>query len=371
MRVFIATDSTANDRKGLAAVRAFGRRGDHVTVGSDSFIAEPFLSRYCNARVRYPCPATDQGGFIKALVEHLERNAYDAFLPVSDYTTIAAVQYQEALARHVPLAVPPRGARRVAADKLATLRLADSLGIQGPVTYAPTHLDDVVEISKTFSYPCILKLRGSAGSVGMSVPRSPEELIRAFQDLPTGGDDLYDYRPLIQEFVPGYVHDVCVLFDRGEPRAVLTQQRTRTWRPDGGMGLVDTTTHEPELAELGIELFRALRWHGPGQAEFKIDARDGTPRLMEINPRFWGTVDLAVQAGVDFPVLTAQLAKDGHVDPVFEYEVGRRYRWPFPNGVKHLLYAPDRLLGFPVVRPPRIPVPAGASVFRRAEAIGS
>ena len=34
MRVFIATDSTANDRKGLAAVRAFGRSPEAWALAS-------------------------------------------------------------------------------------------------------------------------------------------------------------------------------------------------------------------------------------------------------------------------------------------------------------------------------------------------
>lgn len=344
MRVFIATDSTANDRKSLASVRALGRRGDHVTVGSDSFLAEPFFSRFCHAKLHYPSPSEDPDGFVDALLRHLERHRYDAFLPLSDYTTIGAVRHQDRLKELVPLAVPPPGARRVAADKWETLRIAASLGIKGPRSFIPSRLDEVEELSWNLEYPCVLKWRGSAGSVGLRFPRSPHELLAAFGELPQGGDALYDHRPLIQEFVPGYVHDVCMLFDRGEPRAVLTQRRVRTWHPDGGMGVLDETTHEPELADAAIRLFQALNWHGPGQAEFKIDARDGTPRLMEINPRFWGTVGMAMYAGVDFAALTADLACHGRVDPVVDYPAGLRYRWPFPNGVRHVLHAPDRLI---------------------------
>ena len=37
--------------------------------------------------------------------------------------------------------------------------------------------------------------------------------------------------------------------------------------------------------------------------EFKLDARDGVAKLMEINGRFWGSLQLAVDAGVDFPAI--------------------------------------------------------------------
>lgn len=39
--------------------------------------------------------------------------------------------------------------------------------------------------------------------------------------------------------------------------------------------------------------------------EWKVDLRDGRPKLMEINPRFWGSLELAVRSGVNFPSLYA------------------------------------------------------------------
>jgi predicted ATP-grasp superfamily ATP-dependent carboligase len=80
-------------------------------------------------------------------------------------------------------------------------------------------------------------------------------------------------------------------------------------------------------------LLETLRWHGPAQVEFKIDSRDGTARLMEVNGRFWGTLDLSIQAGINFPLMVI----DGDIDPNFEYKVGLRYRWAFPFGLLHAM----------------------------------
>lgn len=62
-------------------------------------------------------------------------------------------------------------------------------------------------------------------------------------------------------------------------------------------------------------------------AEFRRDARDGVSKLLEINGRFWGSLQLAVDAGVDFPYLLYRLAIDGDVEPVLTYDVGVRLRW--------------------------------------------
>ena len=52
-----------------------------------------------------------------------------------------------------------------------------------------------------------------------------------------------------------------------------------------------------------------------------------TPYLMEVNGRFWGSLQLAVDAGVDFPRLLADAALGKEVEPVTRYEVGVRTRW--------------------------------------------
>jgi predicted ATP-grasp superfamily ATP-dependent carboligase len=69
-----------------------------------------------------------------------------------------------------------------------------------------------------------------------------------------------------------------------------------------------------------------IAWHGVAMVEFKVSA-DGTPYLMEINGRFWGSLQLAIDAGVDFPWMLYQLATGQTVDPVDRYVTGVRSRW--------------------------------------------
>ena len=70
--------------------------------------------------------------------------------------------------------------------------------------------------------------------------------------------------------------------------------------------------------------------------EYKQDRRTGTPVLMEVNGRFWGSLQLAVDAGVDFPFLSCQLALGRRPDVPAAYEVGARSRWLLGD-LDHLL----------------------------------
>jgi len=55
--------------------------------------------------------------------------------------------------------------------------------------------------------------------------------------------------------------------------------------------------------------------------------RDNIPKLMEINPRLWGSLHLAVKSGINFPAMLHQLALKGDVDDAFDYREGIKLRW--------------------------------------------
>src|SRR5437868_544478 len=57
---------------------------------------------------------------------------------------------------------------------------------------------------------------------------------------------------------------------------------------------------------------------------------------MEVNGRFWNSLALPCYAGVDFPALLAQMARDGDVPPVTSYRSGVRCRW-FLGDFRHLV----------------------------------
>ena len=76
--------------------------------------------------------------------------------------------------------------------------------------------------------------------------------------------------------------------------------------------------------------------------EFKVDPRDGIPKLMEINPRFWGSLSLAVEAGVNFPFLLYRLSCGETFSPVTDYQTGVRCRWLLPGDLLHYVYSPLR-----------------------------
>ena len=341
MRVLVATTWKPNNRIALSAIRALGRHGADVDIGGTRFVGQAFHSRFTKRRIRYPHPDESMDGFIASLEEHITRNRYDVVLPVCDFIVKALSLNRERIGKSVRIPVPDYETLMKTRDKLTTLNMARELGIEMPATYHVSQGMRIEEIAGKMEYPCVLKLRQGLGSIGIMYPRSRDELLECYRNRPsTGNMIVVQEEPMIQEYIPGEIHDVGLLFNNGEPRAAMTQRRVKMYPVSGGVGIINETTDEPELKEQAIALLKAMKWHGPALVEFKIDTRDGKPKLMEVNGRYWGGLDLSVRAGVDFPTLTASMLTQGDIEPVFDYRVGLQYRWPIPYGLLYTVKAP-------------------------------
>jgi predicted ATP-grasp superfamily ATP-dependent carboligase len=111
-----------------------------------------------------------------------------------------------------------------------------------------------------------------------------------------------------------------------EPRATFAYRRLREYPVGGGPSTLRESVRDESLCRTTERLLSALRWVGVAMAEFKVDPRDGRPKLLEVNPRFWGSLHHAILSGVDFPHLLCRMAIDGDVPPLREYRVGVRSR---------------------------------------------
>jgi predicted ATP-grasp superfamily ATP-dependent carboligase len=132
---------------------------------------------------------------------------------------------------------------------------------------------------------------------------------------------------LLQEFIPGSGAGYFALFAHGSLLARFSHRRIREKPPSGGVSVVsESSAIDPSIDGPSRELLERLDWHGPAMVEYRI-SEDGTPYLMEINARFWGSLQLPIYAGIDFPYLAWQIANGELPEAVLDYELGVRNRW--------------------------------------------
>ena len=104
---------------------------------------------------------------------------------------------------------------------------------------------------------------------------------------------------LIQQRIVGPGTGIFLLVWDGTVRAVFAHRRLREKPPSGGVSVYsESIAAKPDLVERSRLLLERMKWNGIAMIEYKLDASTGVPYLMEVNGRFWGSLQLAIDAGV-------------------------------------------------------------------------
>ena len=331
MKPLTAFVTDGDQRPALAITRSLGRRGMAVVVGAQQPDSLASASKYCVRRVSYPSPLHQPDAFERWIVEFAERERIDVIMPVTDVTTHLVAKHAQALNRFSATAVPPFDAFEFVTDKTSLALLAAKCGVAVPRTLCVENRSVVKELLDQIQYPAVVKpsrsrIRTKSGWLAAAVQYAHDEaeLLRLYQDV----EYLACHPSMIQERIVGPGVGVFVLCDHGELRAVFAHRRLREKPPSGGASvLCESVDLDPALLDEAMRLLGPLGWHGVAMMEFKQDARTGRSFLMEVNGRFWGSLQLAIDAGVDFPYLSCQLALGETIGAPLDYKIGVKSRW--------------------------------------------
>lgn len=308
----------AHYKNGLCAVRSLGRHGATVVAGAPRRLAAGASSRFAAARIVYPSPSrVDE--FLSVINRAVERYSIDVILPMSLELVEVFARNRSRVPAHVQIPIAGLDQFVVAADKEAAVLLARDIAVPTPTVFT--------DPSDVHRFPVVVKPTQGSGVV--RYVNDAEELAEAFTSDST-----------IQEYVVGAGYGFSALLDNGVEKAFFMHRRVREYPVTGGASTAAESFYDERLRDHGLRLFRALGWHGVAMAEFKHDDRDGEFKLIEINPKFWGSLDLPVAAGVDFPWLTACLALGHELPAMADYEVGLRFQWFFDD-LLHVLARPS------------------------------
>lgn len=329
MRVLVLD---GNENQAVACVRSLSRAGHQVEVGAPCSWSKAGWSRACRRTFQYPDPCNDATAFVSCVVAEAARTRGTLVLPMTEHATMPlSASRDEVFAAGGRLVLPPHATVLRAFDKQQTTSLAKTLGLDTPQTATLCDDGQARTAAQAIRYPVVLKPRtsvemsssGQFSATGMPLyARNPQEFLASYNELRKRCGEV-----LAQEFIAGTGTGYFALMRQGELRAEFAHLRIRDVRPSGsGSCLRVSTVPDSRIREGALAILRALNWHGVAMVEFRVRS-DGTPVFLEVNGRFWGSLALAVYAGVDFPALLARMAEDGDVQPPPAYRTGVRCRW--------------------------------------------
>jgi protein-tyrosine-phosphatase/predicted ATP-grasp superfamily ATP-dependent carboligase len=300
-------------RSTLAVVRSLGRSGINVTLGTDrSQRALCKYSKYVRETVYFPPPGYGIGPFIDDFLKHLESRHYDLIIPTTDVFMIPLVKSREEIEKITLLAAPEDEAFHAAYDKFRTVEIASSLGIPIPATERLETASCSPQILQKLSLPVVMKPRYTQVVVNDTIHHYSVKIVRQEHEFrQTVSDYLCATGVLVQDFFAGTGTGVEVLCFDGRVLTAFQHERIHEPVCGGGSSYRKSVPLNPELLEYTSRLMKYLKWTGVAMVEFLKNEASGECVLVEINGRFWGSLPLAVHAGIDFPAHLYQMLVTG------------------------------------------------------------
>lgn len=207
-----------------------------------------------------------------------------------------------------------------ARDKINLAAFGAKHGLQVPGDITIWNPDGLYTAAEQFGYPLVVKGKYYEAVVAHTL----EQAQKAFYKLSAK----WGYPIIVQQFISGTEVNIAALGD-GKGNAVSIIPMRKLYITDKGKAWAGITLEDESLLELARHFMKATHWKGGLELEIMRSA-DGTPYIMEINPRFPAWIYLSAAAGQNQPAALARLALGEEVPPYEGYEVGKifiRYAW--------------------------------------------
>ena len=259
---------------------------------------------------------TREEQYIRDITAICERDRIDTIFPSYDPQVYILTKNRERLAQlGVSILAPEFETVSILLDKFNQLELAAKTGFPHPATF---RLDehDLHELAERIEPPWVIRPTASARSRGMAVVRRREDLASVVDELSRKHRDL-----ILQEYIPGHQkQNFYIMIGRNhEVLSLIAPQVLRTsHRVYRNSSAAVIFNHEHEMRERVVELIRPLGWQGGLTVQTKIDSRDGSLNLMEINPRLGSHTWYSTEMGIDTPLMQWRSYQGEPVEPIRE-----------------------------------------------------
>lgn len=334
-------------RSALAVLRSLGRGGYEVHVASSAVPCLSGSSRFAKSQRKCPDPGREPADFITWVRDTSRDLSVDFVFPVTDTSTMLLAPLRERWS-HSRILTAPVDAYDLVSDKAGIATIAKQSGIRAPATVIAKGREEIAAAVTGMAMPVVIKpcrsrvmVDGSIIATRVIIASSQDDAEKTLRSEPWVGE----IPCLVQEYVSGYGAGVFLLFANGHPCAWFAHRRVREKPVSGGVSVLSESVEVPaELLAASERLLRQVQWDGLAMLEFKVSPR-GDYYLMEVNGRPWGSMQLAIDCGVDFPRLYVE-AQSCETGLVRDFRRGRRLRWVLGDFDSLLLQLRDRSVPF-------------------------
>lgn len=324
----------------LAGVRALGRAGIPVTAMGPTVTGGPLWSRYVDRREVVPSVLADPELFARAVAVRAASGGTSILYPGREESLDALLQARPELPDWLVLPYPEDPAAMTVRDKAKLGELGRRVGLAEVATLAVAPASEL--LGRSGLTPCMLKPAVPTAGAGSAVAVPDDRALdAALARWPA------DTLVLVQEIARDPHPSVNLVLDR-DGRVVARAQHVtqRTWPASAGRtALAVSVEPDADLVERVAEMLRGCGFWG--LAEVQLMHVDGGLAPIDVNTRFYATMELAYASGVNLASAWHAVATDGAVSPSGPYRAGVSFRWLEADVSAALRGAPGRLASRP------------------------
>lgn len=294
MKTVVVTD--VKYRSSVAAIRTLGRAGYRVVAAQTRadcpWTPPAFSSRYVAARRWIPGAASD-ARYADHLLNLLEEYDAPALFCVGAATLNAVSWQRERFKTLCRFLIASPGSLDALNDKETVRRRCLNLKLPVPLEYD----------GKPDRFPVVVKPRcgekfGLKAKDRYIIAHDEDEWRRAL-----GVMGAYDAAPLVQEYVQGAGAGASLLIGRdGALLDAICHKRIREYPVTGGPSSCCESVYDSQMVEQAYSLLHSFGFRGLAMVEFKGG------KILEVNPRVWGSFPLTEKAGSRLAIHYAQAA---------------------------------------------------------------
>lgn len=301
----------------LGTVRSLGRAGLAVHSAGCGAHMPASSSRYIVGDHEIPLYTGDGTAWVVRIKALIEQHGFSLLVPTSDASIAQLAAHRAELGEH-RVAAPSDATLAILTDKGATREAARKLGVPTAPGRLSSGEHDTDKLADVLGLPLIVKsprsysLGGVSQKTGVALVESREDLADALAGRDTA---------LVEGFLPGFCRGVSVLAKDGEILQAFQHKRLRQEHATGPSSWRVSEDLDPALLDASSKIVAHSGLTGVAMFEFRCNDETGEFALLEVNPRFWGSMQLAADAGADYPALLYKMLVEG-------YQPERRFDFP-------------------------------------------
>lgn len=289
-----------SDMRGfLSVVRSLGRAGLAVHAASADHTSGALRSRYIERVLRLPRYECGAKEWIIAVNGLIKRFGYAAVFPCDDQNIIPLEIHRDEIIG-ARLILPSKTGFEVFSDKWKTKELAVKKGIPVPYSEKVASGEQLSSIAARIGYPLVIKPLRSFTAANLTV-RNKVEIIRDERRLSAFCKNIRAGEIIAQQYFDGIGIGLSTLSENGDLLAAFQYRRVHEPRSGGGSSYRRSEPIDGELFDAVKTLCKEVSYTGLAMFEFRSDGKTKRWVLLEVNARPWGSLPLAIAAGIDFP----------------------------------------------------------------------